>query len=470
MATVCACLLTVLPHVGTTTQTEPVIDVSTGEAFVGKVALFQGGFAAINTLTAGTFGIGGYADFRGVDTSAIRAAYAVEDVYSPFNFKACSGALSLGDHSILDIYTDSFGQVGFQRKAKVSEFRLGEMDIAFDQNDRNGDALIVLVLGGDGFDVSFPNSVNGTYATPTKPQGMLVIPTPGLAGSGATNWGTGGHNVGWGYATRAGAYGTSNIHVVNQGSNFVAQRGDAWGVSLDGSGTLAAALPTVSAWDDLSFTIANNTGGAATGRPMAVCGDLVRTAGGSFLQPTVDGSQTIDLTIDAKAVFIWSVGKGATTDVGSPVAQLAQGWVTAVSQQRGYWSGEKTPGNVSPAYGARYPSNTTVLRSATPNGASTTFHSIATCTGLTTLGALTLAWAGVDGVEREYRWFAIGLDISSTGGGDGTCVAAPPAVDCWEGGTPGAMGCVNPARPSAGCWSAYDASVQRIERIGEGLP
>ncbi len=408
-----AAIITFPARSGTGTQTVTGVQDAEG-SFIGKLFFFQSAYAAINTLTAGNVAYPWYADFRGIDTGTVRSAATTADAYSPFNFKAVSSAVSLGDHSIVDQWTDNFGTVHIERTAKISAIRSGEFDILYDTNGRTGDDILVLVLGGD-VDVTFTTVTNGTKTIASKPQGLLAMPVPTPASSGATSGGTGGQNIPWGFATRDGDYGASNLYVVNQESNYIVQRTTAWTTAIDGSGTLNASLPTVSAWNDLSIVIANNAG-AIGSQPIVFSGDLLRCVGTMVTQPATAISQTIDLGINAKAVFFFSVGAVAATTVGSPVGQMVMGWATGTSVpvQVGWWSGEKTPGNVSPAFGARYLSDSSVLRFGTPNGASTTFTNVAAVTAISpTAGTVDVDWSLVDGTQRQYLVFALGEDIPS---------------------------------------------------------
>ncbi len=399
-------VLSFVVHAGTSTQTVTGVEDADGP-FVADLFLFQSGIQFLDSLAVDTYPW--YADFRGIDTGAIRSASAVADVYSPFNFKGVSGATSLGDHSLLDMFTDNFGTVSIQRKAKIAAIRSGEFDVSFDTNARSGDSILVLALAD--IDFTFTNVTNGTHSTVSKPQGFLAMPTPAPASSGPTSGGTGGGNIPWGFATRDGVYGASTLNVVNQASNWIVQRTDSWAAEVDATGALNANHPTVSAWGDTSITIANNAGGIGA-QPIVFCGDDVRCAGGSFTQLTTDGTQVIDLGIAAEVIFFFSVGAVASDDPVDPIGQQVTGWSTGSTQQVGWWTGEKTPGNVSPAYGARYVTASSVLRFAIPNAGSTVFNSIASLTDLSAEdGTATLEWTDTDSTERQILWFAIGTEI-----------------------------------------------------------
>ncbi len=414
MSVRCA-VLSFVVHSGTSTQTVTGVQDAQG-TFTAKLFLFQGCYAAINTLVSGPIGDNKYADYRGIDTGTIRSALIVTENYTGFNFKAVDSALSLGDHSLLDGFTDNFGSFSFERKAKIGAVRDGEFDVQFDSNARPNDTIFVLAFGGDDLDIAFTNVANGTYTTPTKPQGLLAIPVTAPASSGSTTSGTGGQDVAWGFATRDGAYGTSDLVVVNQGNNFSAQRTSAYSNSINQTTGVQSALPTISAWNALSITVANNTGANAVSIPTVFCGDNLRTAGGSFTQPLTASSQQIDLTINAKAVLFFATGYAASSATQAPVGQFSMGWVSgnAAPTQVGFWAGEKTNGNTGTGFGARYLSDSTVLRFGTPNGLSTTFTNAADVTNISaSLGTLDLNWSVVDGTAREILWFAIGEEITA---------------------------------------------------------
>lgn len=394
--------IVVFPAKGTGAGTQTVTGVADAEgAFVGKIFLFQSCFAVINTLTAGAIPTGGYSDFRGIDTGSVRSLWANSEAYSPFNFKAADTGQSLGDHSLMDIWTDNFGQGEIYRTAKISAVRSGEFDLLYDGNLRTGDDIICIVLGGDDIDFTFTNNTSGTYATPTKPQGLMSISCPIPSSSGGTAWGTGGMNVCFGFATRDGDYGMSDLYVVNQGNNFSAQLTDTFLASIDGSGALTAGV-TVSAWDDSSITIANPNG-VPGGTTCIVSGANILCAGGSITA----GAPSFDPGIWAKIIFFYSTGYATSGSVQSPIGQMARGYATA-DAQAGFWSGERTNGNTGAAFGARYLSDSEVIRLTTnPNAGSTTFSTIGSVASISQEGPVGMTWGASNG--EQINWFAIGV-------------------------------------------------------------
>ncbi len=375
-------------------------------SFVGECVFFQSGWVAVNTVTAGAAGVGTYTDSRGVDTGAIRSAQSASGLYSPFNFKAQDGAQSLGDHSLVNCISDTFGSGVIDRDAKISAFRSGEFDLTYTTNTRTGDTVIAIVLAE--IDITFTTSSNGSTSTPSKPQGLLAIPTLSPAASGGTSAATGGHNVPWGFATRDGDYGVATINIVNQGNNFNAQLGTAFSTIVDDFGVLSSARSTVSAWNDTALTIATSASGLSI--PCIFSGDLVRCAGGVF----DEGDTSFDTGISASLLFFLTIGYPTPgTTVHSPIAQMATGWATGhgVVSQVGYWAGEKTNGNTGTGFGARYLSNSSVIRIGSPNGASTTYTSVMDVTSIGTDGIVDLHWSATSGDGSQIWWFAIGEDV-----------------------------------------------------------
>ena len=140
-----------------------------------------------NTLTSGGAHkvVGTYGDSRGVDTGTLRSALSVSGLYLVLNFKAQDSGESLGEGSIATVISDSFGSGVLDRVAKITAFRSGEFDLTYTTNTRTGDTIMAIVLAE--IDITFTNNSNGTYTTPSKPQGLLAASVPGLASSGGTS-------------------------------------------------------------------------------------------------------------------------------------------------------------------------------------------------------------------------------------------------------------------------------------------
>ncbi len=391
------------PRATTGVQTVTGVTDADGD-FVGKVFIFNATYiTALNTVTSSTAGTGAYSHIIGVDTGAIRSAAALESLYTPFNFKAVAGGLSFGDDSIIDYWTTNLGSYSFDRSAKITAISAGQFDVTYTATFAGPTPILVTVLGGDDLDITFTDVVNGTYTTPSTPQGLLALPVSGPAASGATAGFVGGGDVPYGFATRDGVYGAADLQVVSQGNNWSVQRTSAWNASMNGSTGVLGALPTVSAWGDTSFTLANGPAVAST--VMAICGDEIVTAGGVFTQPSMTGAQTIDLGISAKVIWFFSIGQTAATTVYSSPGQFSMGTATALSQT-GYWGGDATNGNVGPQTGARVLSADSVIRFGTPAAGGTTFVARAALTALDTTAVLD--WTVVDSTARQILWFAIG--------------------------------------------------------------
>lgn len=391
-------------HAGTTDQNVPGFTDENGNDFQPELVLFQSCFAVINTITAGAIPIGGFSDFRGIDTGSARSLWANSDAYSPFNFKAADTGQSLGNHSIMDIWTDNFGQGEIYRTAKIKAMHVGSIDIQYDTNARDGDTIIAIGLAG--VDFTFTNYITGTYTTPSKPQGLLSIPCPSPSASGGTSWGTGGQTVPFGFATSDGVYGVANITVVNQGNNFSVQLTDTFNVNIDQTtGAKSTGNPTVAAWNSLSIQI-SNTGGVGGLVPCIFSGDLIRCAGGAITA----GADSFDTGIWAKIVFFFSIGYAASTSVRTASGQIARGWAVKNSQA-GFWSGEKTNGNTPPQYGARYLSNSKAINlTSNINGSSTTFDTVGHVASISPYGLVDMTWDSLSGNNEQILWFAIGIE------------------------------------------------------------
>lgn len=383
-----------------------VNDGKTGAAVTAKVILLQSAFAIVNTLTAGAIPIGGYSDFRGIDTGSVRSLWANSDAYSPFGFKAADTGQSLGNHSIMDIWTDNFGQGEIYRTGKVSSIGAGTFTVLIDGNLRGGDTVFYTAIGGDDVDITFTNIITGTYSLPSSPAGLLFVPCPAPASSGGTAWGTGGQLVNWGFASRFdNAQATSALVVCNQGNNFSAQRDSIFALDISQITGALTLGPSVSAWTDTNYSI-SNVSGVGVGRPMVFSGANIVCTSGEF--NTDDPG--FDTGIDARAIFFCSTGYPTSSSVQSPIGQTTIGWAVPNGNQWGFWSGEKTNGNTGAAFGARYLSNTDILRATTnPNGLSTTFDVRVQVTGIDDTGPVTLDWPVSDHVSRQWLWFAIGL-------------------------------------------------------------
>ena len=397
---------------GTGVQTITGVVDRDGTPFVGKQFIIQSAYAALNTVTSAPGGAYPYyASARGVDDGTIRSFYATGDAYSPFNFKAVASGESHGDYSMTDVWADNFSGVQIYRTAYISAIRSGEFDVTFVTNARNGDDVLACVLGGDGLDLTFTNTISGTYTTPSKPQGLLALFVPPPTSGGGATGGAGGQDIAWGFATRDGAYGACDLNVVLQGENWSAQRTDGFACTIDPFSGALSALSTVSAWTDTSFTIGVGAGGPPV--PLVFSGEDIVTAGGVLTQPASPQLQTIDTGIDPHLLFFWGIGQESATTVYNGAGQIASGWATSTTQV-GYWGGEKVVGNPGPpSYGVRYLADDSVVRFGDPNGSSTTFDAVASVASIDSdTGIVTLDWSSADSTPREVIWFALGVALA----------------------------------------------------------
>ncbi len=399
------CVSFFAPRSGTGTQTVSGIVDRDGNAFTPTLVLFQSCWTYENGLTSGAIPTNRYFDSRGIDLITKRCARAVADVEAA-GFKDVAGGTSLGDYSLLDFNAQpSFGGV-ILRRAKITSTASGSFTLTYDQNDRTGDIVLFTAFGGTDWSVeSSAALVDGTYTTSDKPQGLLACPLTPPAASGATFTGTGGQCVTWGWDTRDSGRGASAIQVDLQGTQNSYQRTDAFGLTM----TSPTVLPVVSAWADLGYTIAGNTGNVTPATPLVFCGDTLRAAQGAFLQQDATGVQVIDVGLDTKWIMFVSAGNEASSTLQSPNCQIVTGWA-AETRQTGFWSGESTPGGfTSPLAGARFLASATTLRFAVANANSTTFTAIAAVTDMDgDAGTVTINWSVNDSVSRQILWFALG--------------------------------------------------------------
>lgn len=393
---------TFLPRTGTGTQTITGIVDRDGAAFTPKFVLFQSGYAALNILTTtGTDTV--YADFHGADnltdpvamTRADCLGAGVGKFLGGFQTPAGGGATqaSLLDHDA----AAAFGGVTY-RLATVTAVASGSFTLTYTVNSRTGDAVLCTVLGGDDFDIDQHEEVtNGTITTTGPAQAVLTMSHSFSAQSG------------WGWDTRESDRGVSICFVQNQGGNSRYQRSDTCAASVDvNTNTVVTGAPYVSAWGDTSYTIAGSSDIKAFTQFAFSGTDLIARAG-VFTQPTTTGQQTVTLGLDAQWLMVVSRGAEAGTTLLTDQAETALGW-TDGTRQVGFWAGENTVGNVGSVNGARYLSNASLLRFATPDSTSTTFDAVASLVELNPTGTLTLDWTTVDSTEREILWFALGVD------------------------------------------------------------
>jgi len=399
-------------------QTQTITGVADEDGpFVGTWFVFQSAYAALDTVTSGLFPINAYMDGRGLAFGALFAGGAgVANVTADVFLAGVKDSASM--HSAAYSVTDfnaqlSFGGAGW-RQAYVSAVASGTFDITYDQNDRTGDTVLCTVFGGD--DLQFTEIVTpstGSHATVAKPQGVIAFGVAALDTTRAAQTGTGGESVNRGWDTREGNRGSSYVAVpFGQNNNDTAQYTD----TIFGQG--GAGSVQVSGWGDTGIVITNTGGGSPM---LAVCGDDIRTAAGILTQPVSTGAQPFSTGINARWICFISNGYPADSGLQTVTAETAVGWGTNILTQVGFWTAEN--GNANAAHGARYLSDSTVLRFGVPNTTSTTFNSVASLTALNDDGTAEIDWSSVDGTQRQILWFAIGT---------GTEPPPPPPVPVFR--------------------------------------
>lgn len=397
-----ACVLTFSPRSGTGTQTVTGVVDKDGNNFVGKVFYVISGKTSLNTLGAQTFG--NYASLSmGIDNGTIRGAQGFYDT-AQFTTSKVASVNASSNSWLLDGGANAFGGGDKFRQAYITAIASGSFTITYVQNDRTGDACTVLILGGSDLTVDLINSAasNTTYSTSGAPIGMLALNTSGFNNTGSVTTGSGGGQFGVAWDTKDSGRGISLNYIRTNAGNSRYQSASYSSATIDYASTTVTATSLINTWGASSF----KTGSSSIGPASVFSGANVRVAAGSFNQPATDGTQTINLGINAAAVILSSVG--TTTSAVSDLAQATHtiGWGTPTNSTC-MWNGESgtTGGTMT---GTRYLKTGAVLQFATPNGTSTTFHSTATITAIDSGGNMTLSWSGTDGTQREILWFAVG--------------------------------------------------------------
>lgn len=399
-----ACVLTFSPRSGTGTQTVTGVVDKDGNNFVGKVFYVISGHVGLNTLGAQTFG--NYASLSmGIDNGTIRGAQGFYDTSQFTTNKVCS-VNSSSNSWLLDGGANAFLGGDVFRQAYISAVASGSFTINYVQNDRTGDACTVLILGGSDLTVDLVNAsaASTTYATTGSPLGMICLSTNAFNNSGGVTTGSGGGNFGVAWDTKDSGRGISLNYMQTNAGNSRYQSASYSKATIDYATTTVSGTSTIDTWGASSF----KTGSVGIGSVSVFSGANVRVAAGSFNQPTTNGQQVINLGINAAALILSSVG--ATTNALGDLSMATHtiGWGTPTTSTC-MWNGESGSSGTA-LTGTRYLKTGAILQFATPNGASTTFHSTATIVSIDSGGNLTLDWSGVDGTAREIIWFAIGSE------------------------------------------------------------
>jgi hypothetical protein len=399
-----ACVVAWNARTGTGTQTVTGVVDAAGVPFMGSVLIPIVAYAADGVLTNS----GNAACWNiGIDTGTLAGASGSADVAVPILFPSphyikVSDAGQSTNRSILDTGAQLFFGGYISRLAKVASWGVGSFTLQYDQNDRTGDTIIGVVLGGAdlNIDIHYPLT-NATYSTTAAPVGVLCLPVRGgiASSAGAANGtnGAGGVALGIGWDTQAGGRGTATQFVINQGGNTRQQVTTACDIQ---SGAAA-----VTAWGASSYTVTGVSGSAGT-LHAAFSGSGIKADAGAITQPLVPGNQTITTTIPApRLVFLLSYGAPADPNQKTDAALTSLGFADR-TRQCDFWVGEN--GTDPDVFGARIVSTNHILRFGTPAGASTTFTSLASFVSMADGGAITINWSAVDGTARQILWFALG--------------------------------------------------------------
>lgn len=392
---------TFLPRTGTGTQTiSGIVDKTDGQPFTPTLVLFQSAYAALNTLTASP---NAYMDSRGADTGT--ALTGMVNANAPdLGGKVGSWGYST-IYSLLDLKAQVFFGGVLLRLASITDVSLGSFELTYGLNDRTGDAVLCTVFGGDDltFHTAYP-LINDTVTTSEIPQGVLMMPVVNLASSGGTtSVSAGSRAVTWGWDTPDHNRGTAALHIAV--GNYRGQLTTQASETINSSG-VATNDGLVSAWGPSSYTVTGGAGAAGV-TTIAFCGANIVTAAGSFTQTADIGGQIFSTGIHPKWIMLLAYGGEAQTGVDSTYATVSHGWSDG-THQTGFWTGEALASDTNPLLGARYLSDTSVLRFGAPNGAATTFTAVASVVEIAPNGLVTLNWTVNDGVPRQILWFAVG--------------------------------------------------------------
>lgn len=413
-----------------------VVDAATGTPFVAKIILPIYGFAALNALTADAGFTNAFCLGMGVDSGVVASGIQMADI-SEFLFppnkiaSVCDGT----GLSIVDVRANAFFGGDIFRQAYVSAIGVGTFTITYLQNDRTGDTISCVVLGGDDLTVDLGQNIqNLTYATPAPPVGLLCVPPRTLSSSHGAATGVGGGGLAVGWDAKNSGRGVAGVWVKQNAGNARVQLADRCFTAFDGVGVLEGGSPAVTTWTDTGYEITGaGVGYQFGGVRVGFCGAAIQTAAGVVSQPGSPGDQAIAIGFVPSVVWLISDGTVLGSAPDTVQGQLALGTVVP-GAQTGIWAGETASG-VVPALGARYLSDQSVLRFGSANAGSTVFGAEASATLLDDV--LTLHWASVDGIPKSIQWFAVGgappippltpgctvpTAIGAIGGSGGGCV------------------------------------------------
>ena len=401
-----------------------VIDARDGLPFAGTYFYFQGGNARLNTLAWAQNGgspqptTAAFNFVHGMDLVGRQFTSGLADGDN-FGLIYADGSTS-SNYSLLECAAGVFVGEQLFSLARVTASRVGEFDLDLFQwpvhiNTKSGDDWIVTILGGDDLEValgptSTPITGGAQYNLGFPVAGLIGLSSNGVADYPAGTSATGGNGtVDIGFGTSNGNKAAVGVAMTpNAYWNPPAGTHEAVHVLTDGTTTYG----DITAWLPEGFQVgaANNSFGGAP----AVFGGVGIVANcGAFTQPLATGTQTITTNIDAKWIMLASVGyPAAGTDVLLAQTAMSVGF-TDGQAQFSFWSGEPNSRDVSdPPIGARYMSDSTLLRFGTANSGSTTFDAVASLVNVDPDGVFTINWSSVDAVSRQIVWFALGEAVA----------------------------------------------------------
>lgn len=400
--------------IGTGVQTITGIEDINGVSFTPEMIMFFNTESVVNTLDWGDDFSNSVADNRGYARLGQGCGGSGADI-GRFGVKVASTGASSG-YSVLDLQADVFFGGNYQGFGYVSDIRDGEFDITWDQQLRGGYAVLCACFAGPDLDLSFVQDTrNGSHTTAANPKGVFFngklfgmddVPGTALIGAGGFS-----HIVGWDVngSDRA----TVGYTIANQGGNARGSAADRCFADLTtGSGGAWTYGATISSWGANSYTISGGTTSAISA--LAFCGSSIRCASGRFSKPATTGNQTVVTGIKAHWLAITTVG--LTDSVSNPTNDIVNFsfGMTDGTRQGCFWVGESS-GNVNPIKGARYLSDTEIVRYGTANAGSTTFPNRAELVEISPLGDFTINWTATDTDTPDLYWFALGEEVEALG-------------------------------------------------------
>jgi len=391
-----ACLVIMTITAGTGVKTITGVVDHTGAPFLGETFLFVGN-SGLNALeyAVGTSTPGARLSLGIDDTSAVHQCFGMENNISGSGGREdCAGVSD--QFSVGSMHSQTFFGGAWWRLGYVSAVRSGEFDVTLTTNVLSGDSYLVLVLAGGDASYGYVSNVASHYPTTHAPVTGVLFASE-IFPIGGTHTGTTAQgSLGWGSAQLAPpAQAVMSIATAISGNS--------------------RRLPITAATDPLSnlrsLTGFPSDGFDLTAGPIGasyVAFSGCACASGVLTQPTTTGPQTIVTGIQNRFVLLAAINDPASDVWNAGAAEWSLGMADG-TRQGAYWTGESAI-NQDPLTGARYLSDTDVIRCATPNAGSTTFSSLAQMTGFDdATHSFTLDWTTVSGAaDHSVAWFAIG--------------------------------------------------------------